>query len=52
MYSLFMNWIDLSTLNVSDDLIFIFVSVASIFILSFLLDFFRFLFYYITERRK
>lgn len=52
MVDLFLSWIDNSVLNVSDDIIFGFVCIASLFVLSFILDFFRFVMYYIVERRK
>lgn len=48
MIDLFVNWLG-NTLSVSDDMIFIFGVVASLLILQFLLDFFRFLMYYISE---
>lgn len=48
MISLFLNWINNDILHVSDDLLFIFCCVASLMILSFIIDFFKFIMYYIT----
>lgn len=48
MVDYFLDWIDFSSLNVSDDLVFVFVCLASLMILSFIIDFFRFLLYYIS----
>lgn len=50
MVDLFLDWIQNGSLNVSDDIQYLFVVVASLFILSFILDFFRFILYYITGR--
>lgn len=50
MFQLFMDWFGDLSINVSDDVLFIFAAVAAIFILNFILDFFRFVMYYISER--
>lgn len=50
MYELFINWMGELPLLISDDVLFIFVAVGSLFILNFILDFFRYVMYYITER--
>lgn len=49
MYDLFKVWIGFSGI-IDDGIMFIFTVVASLFILNFILDFFRFLLYYITRR--
>lgn len=49
MIDLFLTWMN-NTLNVSSDILFVFAAVASLFILNFLLDFFRYLMYFITRR--
>lgn len=46
MLDLFLAWMQ-NTLNVSDDILFVFAAAASIMILNFLLDFFRFIMYYV-----
>lgn len=49
MYQLFIDWIgDVSFID--SDIVFLFVCVASLFILNFLLDFFRYVMYYIVRR--
>lgn len=49
MYQLFMDWMgDVSFLD--QDLVFLFVFLASLFILNFLLDFFRYIMYHILKR--
>lgn len=49
MYELFLNWIgDVS--SVDSDVVFIFCAVASLIILKFILEFFKFLMYYISNR--
>lgn len=50
MTQLFFDWLSNDLLFVPDSLVFIFVAVASLFILNFLLDFIRFIIYYITRR--
>lgn len=52
MFQYFLDWINVTTVTVSGDIQFVFSCIASYFILSFLLDFFRFLMYYVGERRK
>lgn len=47
MFQLFLDWMNVSV-SVSDDVLFIFSAVASLFILNFILDFFRFIMYYIS----
>lgn len=51
MTDLFLTWLNNSVLTVSDDIKFIFCCIASYFILSFILDFFRYLLYYVGGRR-
>lgn len=48
MIDYFLQWMN-NSLNVSDDVLFIFAACASLYILNFLLDFFRFVMYYITR---
>lgn len=49
MYQIFLDWLgDFS--GVSSDIIFIFVCVASLAVLNFIFDFFRFILYYCSGR--
>lgn len=49
MYQLFLDWISVPSGIVSDDIIFLFTCVAACLILLFLLDFLRYIMYYITR---
>lgn len=49
MIDYFLTWLN-NSLNVSDDLLFVFGAVSALFIMNFLLDFFRFIMYYITRK--
>lgn len=49
MYDIFTAWIG-NVSNISSDLVFVFACIASLLILHFLLDFFRFLMYYVSGR--
>lgn len=51
MVDLFLEWLNNSILTVSDSVLFVFCAIASLMVLNFLLDFFRFIMYYIKERR-
>lgn len=51
MFDLFLDWISLPVNYVSNDIIAIFAFVASSLILMFLLDFLRFIMYYLTRGR-
>lgn len=50
MYNIFVDWIGETIGLISDDLIYAFACVASLLVLSFLFDFFKFIMYYITRR--
>lgn len=50
MFEIFVDWLGISSLNISNDLLFIFCAAASLFVLSFIFDFFRFLMYFISGR--
>lgn len=51
MYQIFLDWIQIpDSLFVSDDIKFLFVCISALFILSFILDFFRFILYYISRK--
>lgn len=50
MYELFVNWIGSLPSLIDSDLTFMFVCLASLFILNFLLDFFRFIMYLLVRR--
>lgn len=50
MIKLFLDWLGEYSLSVPDDIVFLFAAVSSVFILVFLLDFLRFIMYYITRR--
>lgn len=47
MFNYFLDWMDISSLFVSDDIKFIFASVAALLVLSFIIDFFKFVLYYV-----
>lgn len=49
MYQLFLEWISVPSGIVSDDIIFLFTCLAAFLILLFLLDFLRYVMYYITR---
>lgn len=49
MYDLFLDWIG-NVSFIDKDILFMFAALASLFILNFLLDFFRWIMYYITRR--
>lgn len=51
MFQIFLDWIQIPDgFIVSDDIKFLFICIASLFILSFILDFFRFIMYYISRK--
>lgn len=52
MINLFLDWLGDSSLVINDDIQYVFVCIASICVLQFMFDFFRFIMYYISERRK
>lgn len=51
MIDLFIEWINNTILNVPDSLSYTFCAIASLMVLDFLFDFFRFLMYYIRDRK-
>lgn len=50
MYDLFMNWMGSVPSSVTDDMAFMFVCVASLVVLKFLLDIIKYFMYYIGRR--
>lgn len=50
MYNIIMDWLSISDLHVSDDIVALIVSVLSLAILLFLLDFLKMIYYTVSKR--